>query len=652
MNPFFRKLPLPVKLMLIGIVPVIFLVILSYQLYIEENQKVHLIADYIERLQQSSNVSTLMNELQTERRYSYQYALNKKDHDKIVAQRRVTDSLIELLKSSKDLSLVSFTQYTLLNNISNVRKALDVSKNYSADSIMQYYTTAIFRLNTLNSSTPASNIYLQPVYQDMIAQKILSEMIACLGIMRTNIYNVLYTRPYTLETLVATAGTHKIYTTYETEFFIKASPASVKQYNYAKKNTALKLTLNYMDKVFSTFKLDSTIEAERWWQTSDAGLNELRKIQTGLWKSVETRVNKIYETETNRKQAMLVLLILAVLFVAGIVTYCIAIISQMLTELKVAAQKISTGATDLQIGNVPNDVMGSLAQSILQIDENHKELANAADAIGKGNFDVIIKPRSQHDLLGNSLQRMKEDLHEFTLQKDEMQKETVELMKRKDDFISIASHELKTPVTSLKAYTQILQIESATSGDKKKKMMFSKMDAQINKLTALINDLLDTSRFQNGELSYTKQPFIFNNLEKEVVEEIQRTAPEYNIVIETNTILKVNADRERIGQVLRNLLTNAMKYCESFEKIIVKTERKDNKAFCSVTDSGIGIAITEHNKIFERFYRAAGENVYTYPGLGLGLYISKEILERHNEKIWVESEPGKGSTFYFTLPLA
>ena len=160
------------------------------------------------------------------------------------------------------------------------------SKNYSADGVIQYYTTAIIRLNTLNSSTPAGNIYLQPVYQDMMAQKILSEMLTYLGIIRTNIYNVLYTRKYMVETLMGTIGTHEVYKTYEVEFLIKASPVSIRQYNYAIKNTSLKPTVDYINKVFATFKFDSAFDAESWWKISAEGSKELRKIQTGLWSSV------------------------------------------------------------------------------------------------------------------------------------------------------------------------------------------------------------------------------------------------------------------------------------------------------------------------------------------------------------------------------
>ena len=640
-----------IKLMLIGIVPIIFLIYLSYELYKEKSQKVRLIGDYIERIHESANIISLMTELQTERRYSYEYALTRKGHDKIIPQRRVTDSVIKQLQKSSDSSLVGFTNYTFLNNMPAVRMALDTSPGFSADAIMQYYTTAIFRLNTLNSTSPASNIYLKSVYKDMNSQKTLSEMMTYLGIIRTNIYNVLHTRKYMVETLMGTVGTHEVYKTYEIEFLQKASPAVVKLYNSQRSRTALKPTMDYIDKLFKVFKFDSSFNAENWWDVSTAGMDVLRKMQRDLWNSVEARMNKIYANEKTAKNRTLIYLIIAVLLVAWFVSYNISVITRMLKEIKIAAGKISLGATGLQIKNVSNDVIGSLARSILKIDENNKQLAYAADAIGKGNFNVAIQPRSKEDLLGNSIERMKEDLHRFTLEKDKIQKETLELMNRKDDFISIVSHELKTPVTSLKVYTQILHMESVKAGDTEKESMLERMNAQVNKLSALINDLLESSRLQEGQLKYVKENFELNGLVREIVEKIQRTKDTDHVTFETQETFEVYADRERIGQVLANLLTNAIKYSNNQEEIIVEVFRRNEKAICSVKDSGIGIAKDQQDKIFEKFYRAAGENLHTYPGLGLGLYLSKEIIEKHNEKMWVESEEGKGAIFYFSLPI-
>ena len=651
MNSFFRKLPLSIKLMLIGIIPVLFLIYLSNQLYDAKKQNVKLIEDYIEHLHKSGNIASLINELENERRYSYEYALKKDGYGNLMIQRPRTDAAIKLLGKSKDLAIKNFTQYTFLNKLFRIRTALDTSLNYSANAIMQYYTNAIFRLNTLNSIASASNTFLQPVYKDLVAQKTLFEMITVLGILRTNIYNVLYTRQYMVETVLGTLGVHDIFKTYETEFLLKASPASVKLYNEEKDSSALKPTMAYIDTLYKTFKFDSTYDAEQWWDISTKGTDVLKRQQLHLWHNVETGLNKIYQEEKSAENRTLIFLIIAIILVVSLVVFTIGVISQMLRELKVAAQKISVGGTGLRFHNMPNDVMGSLAQSILEIDKNNIQLAHAASAIGSGNFDVPVMPRSDEDLLGNSIERMKNDLQKLTMEKDKVQQETLELMDKKDDFLSIASHELKTPLTSLKAYSQLLHMDSKDSADSKREMMLSKMDAQVDKLTSLITNLLDTSKLQNGKLVYNENVFQLNDLVIEIVDEIQAIASSHQIVIKKNIPAQVNADRERIGQVLSNFLNNAIKYCPDSKKIVVDIENDEEMAICSVQDFGIGIRQDQHEKIFERFHRVSGSNLHTYPGLGLGLFIAKEIIERHDGKIWIESEEGKGSIFYFSLPL-
>ncbi len=650
MNSFFRKLPLPVKLILIGIIPIAFIIYLSIQLYIEKSQQVKLIGDYIERIHESETISSLMDALQTERRYSYEYALTKKKYSSVMLSRRITDSAFYVLKQSKDLALVDFPQYTFIKDLANVRLKLDSLLNFSANDVMQFYTSSILRLNTLNSTAPASNAYLSSVYQDLIAQKILFEMITYLGIIRTNIYNVLYTRKNMVETLMSTAGTNDTYNTYETEFLLKASPDAVKEYKYLKKNTDLKYTSIFIDTFFKTLKFDSSYTEDRWWKISTNGINEMRKLHKKLWTNVESGMNNIYKNQKNEKKRTLLFLISALIIVIAFIAYTIRVISQVLKELKIAAQKISKGSTDIQLVNMPDDVIGKVAHSIIQINENNKQLAFAADAIGKGNFAIEVVARGEDDILGNSIVQMKNDLLDYSLQKDRIQNETLDLMHKKDDFMSIASHELKTPVTTLKAYTQILQMESIALGEKKREFMFENMDSQINKLTLLISDLLDTSKLREGELIYNRQAFRFNELLKESVDQLQRTNLDNKIILQNNPHVTIMADKERIGQVISNLLTNAVKYCGDCD-IIVNAELRNKKLTCSVHDNGIGISKDQHDKIFNKFYRVSGENLHTYPGLGLGLYISREIIQRHNGEIWVESYPSKGTTFYFTLPV-
>jgi PAS domain S-box-containing protein len=243
---------------------------------------------------------------------------------------------------------------------------------------------------------------------------------------------------------------------------------------------------------------------------------------------------------------------------------------------------------------------------------------------------------------------------ELKAEKDNLQREISRRKKletQKDEFIGMASHELKTPVTSIKAYTQVLQLRFEKEKHVKATELLSKMDAQLDKLTNLISDLLDVTKIEGGKLNFHESYFDINVLIDEIVEEMQRTTDNHKIIKETTTTKLVWGDRERIGQVITNFLTNAIKYSPNSKKIIVKTKLNTNDMTISVQDLGVGIPEEAQKKVFDRFYRVSGKRQETYPGLGLGLYISSEIVKRHNGKIWVESKKGKGSTFNFSIPL-
>jgi PAS domain S-box-containing protein len=227
--------------------------------------------------------------------------------------------------------------------------------------------------------------------------------------------------------------------------------------------------------------------------------------------------------------------------------------------------------------------------------------------------------------------------------------ERIEIDRRKDEFISIASHELKTPVTSLKAYTQILQSTFDEDKNEKASAMLGKMDKQIDKLTSLIVDLLDVTKIDKGEMVFDFEKFDINELITEIAEEMQRTTQKHEIKLELNDCKKIKGDRNRIGQVIVNFISNAIKYSPGKNKIIVSSKCDDKNVTISVRDFGIGIPKAEHTNIFKRFYRVLGN--YTFPGLGLGLYISSEIIKRHKGEISFQSKEGKGSTFYFQIPL-
>ncbi len=225
----------------------------------------------------------------------------------------------------------------------------------------------------------------------------------------------------------------------------------------------------------------------------------------------------------------------------------------------------------------------------------------------------------------------------------------IEANNKKDEFISIASHELKTPVTSLKAYTQILQSTIADKKIPKAAEMLAKMDRQIDKLTLLIIEMLDVTKIDKGELIYADEKFDFNEMVREVAEEMQRITTSHQIVLDLHHCDPVKGDRNRIGQVLVNFISNAIKYSPGGDKITISTFCADDKVRLSVIDEGIGIPDADQASIFKRFFRVSAKNSYTFPGMGLGLYISAEIIKRHHGRIFFESKEGKGSVFSFEI---
>ncbi len=188
------------------------------------------------------------------------------------------------------------------------------------------------------------------------------------------------------------------------------------------------------------------------------------------------------------------------------------------------------------------------------------------------------------------------------------------------------------------------------TGDEKNAEFAKKMDLQVVKLTSLIGDLLDVTKINSGKIHLNESDFDFEKLVLETAEELQMSTL-HKIKLKTENVGTVFADRERISQVITNLISNAIKYSPDAVEILVDIKNEGNFAIFTVEDFGIGMPEDKKAKVFEQYYRVSGDEQNTFPGLGLGLYIAAQIVERSNGKIWVESTLGKGSTFCFSLPL-
>lgn len=227
--------------------------------------------------------------------------------------------------------------------------------------------------------------------------------------------------------------------------------------------------------------------------------------------------------------------------------------------------------------------------------------------------------------------------------------------KEKDEFLSIASHELKTPLTSIKAYVQLLERKLKLDNDSPEAGFVTKVKGQIEKLNTLITDLLDVSKIENGKLKINKKPVNLENLISNAIETILQTHDEQQVKIErhgTKPEILIPLDEIRIEQVLINFLTNAIKYSPNNNQVIVTTfvDHEAQEVRVNVTDFGIGIPDFKQDAVFKKFYRVE-ESSLQFQGMGIGLFICSEIIKQHHGSVGVSSIVGEGSTFYFTLPL-
>lgn len=218
---------------------------------------------------------------------------------------------------------------------------------------------------------------------------------------------------------------------------------------------------------------------------------------------------------------------------------------------------------------------------------------------------------------------------------------------KKDEFLSIASHELKTPLTSIKGFNQLMQ---RVKDPVKLQSFINKSVEQVFRLEKLINDLLDVTRINAGKMAYDMQPFDFPEMLEDAIESVQMKSDRHQLILAEADPVVYTGDRLRLEQVINNFLTNAIKYSPEADKVLVRSTLEHDSIVVSVQDFGIGIPETHLDKLFDRYYRV-DNTVMRFEGLGLGLFISSEILKRHQGTFWIESEQGKGSTFFFRLPL-
>ncbi|SDG87623.1 His Kinase A (phospho-acceptor) domain-containing protein [Pedobacter terrae] len=272
-----------------------------------------------------------------------------------------------------------------------------------------------------------------------------------------------------------------------------------------------------------------------------------------------------------------------------------------------------------------------------------------------GGLDYITKPVDINVLLLKiktfyriyEQNRKLNEVQEKLLEEIEFRKQAEH---KKDEFISIASHELKTPLTSVKGYIQLLQRSLKRDDKAIAQNHLEKASIQLEKLNELIVDLLDISKIESGKMKFNMKTFCADNMVNNAIEMLQQSNPDFKINKLGKTHEMIFGDEMRLEQVVINFITNAIKYAPGTNQVNVTVNIKDGKLYLAVKDFGIGISKEQQHKIFDKFYRVE-ENSNRFNGLGIGLYICSEIINRHGGTIGVNSVPDEGSEFYFIIPI-
>ncbi|MFY0565776.1 sensor histidine kinase [Archangium lansingense] len=226
------------------------------------------------------------------------------------------------------------------------------------------------------------------------------------------------------------------------------------------------------------------------------------------------------------------------------------------------------------------------------------------------------------------------------------------LERMRDEFLSTAAHELRTPITTIKGYAQLLDRWTPGGHEPREGKAFRILNRQSDRLTQLVQELLDVSRLQLGRLALRRQRFELGELVADVLERMQGVSSLHRLVLHQEGRVFVDADRDRIDQVLVNLFDNAIKYSPKGGDIEVWVSIEAGTGVVSIRDPGMGIPKERQGQLFERFYRAHAGLESDRGGMGIGLHLCEQIVQRHGGRIWFESEAGKGSTFSFSLALA
>ncbi|MDH7517590.1 MAG: ATP-binding protein [Candidatus Thermoplasmatota archaeon] len=363
-------------------------------------------------------------------------------------------------------------------------------------------------------------------------------------------------------------------------------------------------------------------------------------------KEREKGIKKTFFSSINKKLTLLFVIVALIAPILGI-SFFYMVLTSAVPELKPEQLNLIGFNAVLIIVIIAIDagIIGFLVSR--SISKPIKELYEATKEVEKGNFNVRTNIKTNDEI-----QELSNAFNNTTAALAKMQKEIRDMENAKTEFLNITSHELRSPMTPMKAQLQVLENEYFGKLTREQKESLSIVIRNADRLDKIISDFLEISRIEAARLKFVFRETDLRETVKETVELMRGFANERNIklITKTDQLPIIEVDPDRVSQVLRNLINNAIKFSDENSEVEIGAESKDDFILFYVRDYGCGLSPEDQMRVFEPFYQVEKKDYRKYGGTGLGLTICRGIVESQKGKIWVESKPGEGCTFYFTVP--
>ncbi|HLT41895.1 MAG TPA: nitrate- and nitrite sensing domain-containing protein, partial [Sphingobacteriaceae bacterium] len=407
----FTQVPLTFKLFLSGIVPVIALFYFFSIIYEQRQIQIANTEVLSTQLELSTQINTLLETLRQERRAS----LNTKSEDLRNERDKVDAAIIDLEKIAGREMLNNYKNFTFLTRLPDWRRQVD-NQELNAMQIVNNYQMLLDRLQSYSYTQTSNQLISQNISSSLHINSIFTNLINYISLMRLQVYfNEIDSVTFKRQLLSSFPINYKLYKSYEQELLQAKDESLINEYLAISREGDLKLTLDYLDTIFTKGSAPNIYQAEEWWQVSASGMDELLSLDKELLESIRNQVSVTHEQETRKKNLLVLFLLITAILIVLFKIIILKTIGDQLSVLRRAAQKMAQGITGINLPRFPRDEMGSLARSFIQIDRNNKKIAFAATQIGKNIFDTPFELRGNYDELGTAILEMRDSLQTLSI---------------------------------------------------------------------------------------------------------------------------------------------------------------------------------------------------------------------------------------------